>query len=149
VIIGAALVVLAIIAGSAIYSDFSGSGAGSASSGAPGSGAPNIQVDVTAVNFALSGASNCWRSASGGGGLVAGGGQFSTTWTMIYTAGFLQPSSCTVTSVSVGTAGFSLVNDNVPITVESGGSQTLTVTVTVPDSSFTGVLTIDTTVTSP
>jgi hypothetical protein len=148
VVIGVALIILAIVAGSAIYSDFAGSGSGSNSGGAPGGGS-NTQVDVTAVNFAISGASNCWTSSSGEGGIVSGGAQFTTTWTMSYKAGFLQPGSCTVTSVSVGTAGFSIVSDNVPIIVESGGTQTLTVTVTVPESSFTGVLTVDATVTSP
>lgn len=114
-----------------------------------GGGGGGTTVDITAVNFAFSGASNCWTSATGSGGVVAGGGQWTETDTLSYTAGFLQPSSCTVQSVSVATPGFSLVTANVPLVVDSGGSQTLSVTVTVPNTAYTGALSINVVDTSP
>jgi hypothetical protein len=120
------------------------------SSSSPGGGSPPAAtVDVTAVNFAFSGASNCWKSSTGSGGILSGGQQWTETDTLSYTAGFLQPSSCTVQTASVATPGFSLVNANVPLVVDSGGSLTLSVTLTVPTTSYTGPLTIDLTDTSP
>lgn len=119
------------------------------SSSGGGGGGGSATVDITAVNFAFSGASNCWTSATGAGGVVAAGGQWTETDTLSYTAGLFQPSSGTVQSVSVATQGFSIVTANVPLVVDSGGSQTLSVTVTVPSTSYTGALSVNVVDTSP
>ena len=112
-------------------------------------GAPSHTVRITAENLDITGATNCWTSSTGSGEVVPGGAQFTTTWTLSYTAGAFDPNSCTVQSVSVQTAGFSLVSANTPLTVPDGGSQSLTIRIQVPNADFTGVLTLLLTVTSP
>ena len=106
-------------------------------------------VNVSAVNWQFSGASNCWGTLSGKGTVVAGGDQFTVTVRLSYTAGLLQPSSCTVRSISVATTGFALSGSNAPLVVSSGGSATLSATLVAPSASETVVLTIDGQVTSP
>jgi hypothetical protein len=106
-------------------------------------------VDVSAVNWDFSGPSNCWSSMSGPGVEVVGGDQFTVSITLNYTAGLLDPSTCTVQSESVGTSGFTYLSANTPLVVSSGGSQVLSVTVQAPDTNETVVLTLDGTVTSP
>ena len=112
-------------------------------------GASSHTVRITAENLDITGATNCWTSSTGSGEVVPGGAQFTTTWTLSYTAGAFDPNSCTVQSVSVQTAGFSLVSANTPLTVPDGGSQSLTIRIQVPNADFTGVLTLLLTVTSP
>ena len=112
-------------------------------------GAASHTVTITAENLNFAGATNCWSSSTGRGEVVPGGAQFTTTWTMSYTAGAFDPDRCTVQSVSVQTAGFSLVSSNTPLTVLSGGSQSLTMRIQAPNADFTGVLTLLLTVTSP
>jgi hypothetical protein len=106
-------------------------------------------VNVTAVNWDFSGPSNCWGTMSGSGTSVTGGDQFTVTIQLSYTAGLLDPSTCTVQSVVVNTTGFTLVSSNTPLVVDSGGSQVLSVTLQAPKSSETTVLALDCTVTSP
>jgi hypothetical protein len=106
-------------------------------------------VNVTAVNWDFSGPSNCWGTMSGNGTSVPGGDRFTVTIRLSYTAGLLDPSTCTVQSITVNTSGFSFVSANTPLVVDSGGSQVLSVTVLAPKNSETTVLTLDGTVTSP
>lgn len=106
-------------------------------------------VNVTSVNWEFSGPSYCWGTMSGHGAVATGGGKFSVTVSLSYSAFLLEPASCTVQSVSVGTAGFSLASSNAPLVVESGGSQTLWVSVTAPNENESAVLTIDATATAP
>lgn len=112
-------------------------------------GAASHTVTITAENINFAGATNCWTSSTGSGEVVPGGAQFTTTWTLSYTAGAFDPDRCTVQSVSVQTVGFSLVNSNAPLTVLSGGTQSLTIRLQAPNADFTGVLTLLLTVTSP
>ncbi len=106
-------------------------------------------VHVTAENISITGATNCWTSTTGNGETVPGGSAFTTTWTLSYTAGAFDPSSCTVQSVSLGTPGFALSSANVPLTVPDGGTQTLTLRIVAPNSDYTGALSIILAVTSP
>jgi hypothetical protein len=106
-------------------------------------------VNVTAVNWDFSGPSNCWGDMTGNGTVVTGGDQFTVTIKLSYTAGLLDPNSCTVQSESVGTSGFTYVSANTPLVVDSGSTQTLAVTVRAPVTNETVVLTLDGTVTSP
>lgn len=105
-------------------------------------------VNITAVNWAFNGA-NCWTSSTGNGGVLGINQQFTTTWTFSYNAPFLGSSTCTIQSVAIQTPGFSLVYANTPLVVHTGGSETASVEVQTPGSAFTGVLTIEATVTSP
>lgn len=105
-------------------------------------------VTITSVNIAFTGTSHCWTSATASGGTRSGGQQFTVTFLLSYGSKSAKQSSCTVASLSVATLGFSLVKSNVPLTVNSGSSRTLTITVTVPARSYRGVLTFDATDTS-
>ncbi len=107
------------------------------------------RVNITAVNWGFSGASNCWTTATTPGLSVAGGAQFTVSIRLNYTAGLLQPSTCTVQSVGVSTSGFSLVSANVPLVVASGGSATLSVTLRAPSTDQTEALTLDCQTSSP
>ena len=112
-------------------------------------GVSSHTVRITAENIDITGATNCWTSSTGTGETVPGGAQFTTTWTLNYTAGPFDPDRCTVQSVSVQTVGFSLVSSNTPVTVLTGGSQSLTIRLQAPNTDYTGVLTLVLTVTSP
>jgi hypothetical protein len=101
------------------------------------------------VNWDFSGPSTCWGDMTGNGTVVTGGDQFTVTIKLSYTAGLLDPNSCTVQSESVGTSGFTYVSANTPLVVDSGSTQTLAVTVRAPVTNETVVLTLDGTVTSP
>lgn len=107
------------------------------------------RVNITAVNWGFSGASNCWATATTPGLAVAGGAQFTVSIRLNYTAGLLDPSTCTVQSVGVSTSGFSLVSANVPLVVASGGSATLSVTLRAPTADQTEALTLDCQTSSP
>jgi hypothetical protein len=106
-------------------------------------------VHVTAENISITGATNCWTSTTGSGETVAGGSTFTTTWTLAYTAGPVDPASRTVQSVSIGTPGFALASANVPLLVLDGGNQTLTMRIVAPNSDYTGTLSLILAVTSP
>jgi hypothetical protein len=106
-------------------------------------------VTVTGVNWEFSGPSNCWSQATTSGLSVASGAQFTVTVKLSYTAGLLDPDSCTVKSVAVATNGFTVDTANTPLVVDSGSTQTLSVTLTAPNTNETVVLTLDGTVTSP
>jgi hypothetical protein len=106
-------------------------------------------VTLTGVNWDFSGPSNCWGSMTSSGLTVASGAQFTVSIKLSYTAGLLDPDSCTVKSVAVATTGFTIDTANTPLVVDSGSSQTLSVTLTAPTTNETVVLTLDGTVTSP
>jgi hypothetical protein len=110
---------------------------------------PHTTVIVTTVNWQFSGPSNCWSSNSTSGTSVQGGSHFAVSIRLSYTAGLLQPTSCTVQSVGVSTSGFGLVNSNAPLVVDSGGSGTLSVTLAAPNSNVTEALTLVASVSSP
>ncbi len=110
---------------------------------------PPIYVTVTAINLQISPAGTCWTSGTYSGTTVLAGTSIYDSWTFNYNAGLFQPNTCTIQSVSVSTAGFSLVSANTPLVVNDGGSQTLTVTVSTPSSAYTGVLALLLTVSSP
>ncbi len=80
---------------------------------------------------------------------MTAGQSFSTSWTLSYTKSLFGPASCTVQSVSMQTTGFSIVSSNTPLVVDSGGSQTLTIVIGTPSTSYTGTVTIDESVTAP
>jgi hypothetical protein len=110
--------------------------------------APN-EVTISTVNWDFSGPSNCWSDMTGNGTVVDGGAQFAVTIRLSYTAGLLDPDSCTVQSESVSTSGFTYVSSNTPLVVDSGSTQTLSVTLDAPDVNETTALTLDGVVTSP
>lgn len=146
VVVVVVILVLAIVGALA----FSGAFHTAGSSGGGGGGSnPPAQVDVTAINFAFNGATNCWTSSTGTGDVVSAGQTIQTTWTMSYNGGFLEPNSCTIQSVSVQTSGFSIQSTNTPLVVLAHGTQTLTVVLGTPGVAYTGVVTLDAQVTSP
>lgn len=138
-------VVLVVVVAAIAYAAYAASHAtpsnGGSGGGSGGGSNPPAQVTITAVNFDFSG--GCWTSSTGTGGTVNAGQSFSTTWTMSYAGGFLQPSSCTINSVSVSTQGFSITSTNTPLTVDAGGTQTLTVVIGTPGAAYTGVVTLN------
>jgi len=112
-------------------------------------GGGGATINVTAVNFYVT-ANPCWTSSGGPGGTVNAGQSFSTSWTLSYTKTLFGPASCTVQSVSSATPGFSIVSSNTPLVVDSGGSQTLSIVIETPSvASWTGVVTINVSVTAP
>lgn len=90
----------------------------------------------------------CWGPMSGSSGGYTTAQRVTLTWTLSYTAGADGPELCTVTSVSVQTAGFVFVSANVPLTVESGHSGVLNVVVQTPESPYTGSLNLNMAVTA-
>jgi hypothetical protein len=94
-------------------------------------------INITGVNYEVSGCS--FSSFTGNGGIFNAGDQatFASTW---HYSGFLGFGSCTINSVSTDTPGFSLVSSNAPLIINGGSTQTLSVTVSTPSSSYTGVL---------
>ncbi len=107
------------------------------------------RVNLTSVDWNFSGPSNCWGDLSTKGKVVTGGSEFNVTISLSYTAGLLDPDSCTVASASVGTPGFTFVGANTPLVVDSGSTETLRVTLLAPTEDESLVLTIDGVVTSP
>jgi hypothetical protein len=100
----------------------------------------STSVVVIAIDFTST------DNACGTAGNSVPGFTTSTGGTAQYTLTILDPyssTSCTVSSVSAVTSGFSVSGANTPLTVPVGGSESLSFTVTAPSSSFTGVLTID------
>lgn len=106
-------------------------------------------VHISGVNWDFSGASNCWGELTGNGTVATGGQNFTVTIALNYTPGLIDPNTCTVQSVSVGTAGFTFETANTPLVVDSGSTQLLSVTCQAPDTNETTVLTIDGQDTSP
>jgi hypothetical protein len=116
----------------------------------PTGGQPSLTVTITSATMHPTGAPNCWTSPTiGPGHIVDGGAPLTTTWKYSYSAGSAEPSSCTIQSVTVQSAGFTLVSANTPLVVENNGTQTLTVTVKVPGFPFTGALSLGLSDTSP
>jgi hypothetical protein len=143
IIVGVVVVVVVIIVAATFLA---ARPSNSSNDNSPGNGA--VTVPVTVVNIAFTGSTSCWSSATGGGGTLSGGQHYTVTDTLFYNASLFGPGSCSVNTVSVATAGFTLVSDNAPVTVPSHGSRTLSITVAVPTTTYTGVLTIDATTTS-
>jgi hypothetical protein len=109
----------------------------------------STEVDITSVDWDFNGPSNCWGDLTTKGLNVTGGANFNVTIQLSYTAGLLDPSSCTVQSTSVATAGFTFVGSNTPLVVVTGTTETLRVTLIAPSQNESIVLSIDGTVTSP
>jgi hypothetical protein len=147
--VGLGLGVLALLLIAGIFGSPAPMAHPSSSSSPPPPPSGGRTVRITSVNWKFSGASNCWSTLTTRGGKVPGGGSFDATIELNYTAGPLQPNRCTVQSASVGTTSFTYENANTPLEVASGGSQTLSVTVQVPDDNLSTVLTLDAQVTSP
>jgi hypothetical protein len=112
------------------------------------SASSSTTVNVTAVNWDFTDSSTCWNSMTSSGAVVSGGQNFTVKVSLSYTAGLLGPGSCTVESESVGTSGFTYIGADTPLVVDSGSTQTLSVTVEAPWTNETTVLTLDGQVTS-
>jgi hypothetical protein len=107
-------------------------------------------VNITAVNWDFSGPSECWSGMTTKGKVVIGGDEFAVTIQLSYNGTpIVDPASCTVQSTSVATSGFTYVSSNTPLVVDSGTTQTLSVSLDAPDTNETTALTIDATVTAP
>jgi len=96
-------------------------------------------VSVSGINFTSSD-NECGMNSQTALGFTTSGGA-SEQVSYIVTGGLFL--SCTISSVTATTAGFSISGANVPLTVAADGSQTLTFTVHVPSHSYSGILTID------
>lgn len=104
-----------------------------------GGGSSAYTVNITAVNWnfnEVSGTILCFQDQTDSGGIASGGSHFTTSIKL--TAAF---SGCKADNVSVSTQGFSLYSSNTPLTIING-PETLSVTVTTPDSGYVGVLTL-------
>ena len=98
------------------------------------------KVTVTAINFTSSDNACGMNSQTDIGFSTTGGSSYQESY--IITNGNILL-SCTISSVSATTSGFSISGANVPLTIAAGGSQTLSFTINVPSGSYNGVLTID------
>jgi hypothetical protein len=101
------------------------------------------RVVLSQIDWDFSGASNCWGDANATGETVTGGDQFTVDIRLSYTAGLLDPDSCTVQSESVATSGFTFVSANTPLVVDSGTTETLSVNLIAPDQNTTLTLVLD------
>jgi hypothetical protein len=109
-------------------------------------GASTQQVDITSVNWELSG-SSCsgdQSQSTSAGETVTAGTTITAEFTLGNTALF---GSCTFSTPAV-TAGFTISSSNAPVTVTAGGSQSLDLEIVTPSTSWTGVLTVTLTVTT-
>ena len=104
-------------------------------------------VTVTAVDWRWTGAPDCWQPTSGGGAHADGGSTFVFAINLSLPATF--HGSCTVNSVATTTAGFVMLSSSTPLTVPSGGSGSLTVSLRAPEASFDGSVTLVGNVTGP
>lgn len=108
-----------------------------ASNGGSGSSA---KVDVTAINL-VSSANPCGVNGNSFTGYTTPAGGSEQDTLTITNNGLLF--SCTISSVSATTSGFSISGANVPLTIPAGGTQALSFTIGSPNSAYTGVLTLD------
>jgi len=92
---------------------------------------------ITAINI-TSADDACGVNGQTLPGFVASGG--SAQETFVVNGGIFL--SCTISSVSATTSGFSISGANTPLTVPADGSESLSFTVHTPNS-YNGVLTID------
>lgn len=99
----------------------------------------STNVTVSAINFTSSDNACGMNSQTGPGFTSVGGGSVQESY--IVTGGLIL--SCTISSVTATTSGFSISGANVPLTVAADGSQTLSFTIHMPSGSYSGVLTID------
>ncbi|HZY69431.1 MAG TPA: hypothetical protein VFF67_00425 [Thermoplasmata archaeon] len=97
-------------------------------------------VAVTAIHH-TSGDNPCRMKGQTGAGFVTTGGG-SVEEPVIANGGIFL--SCTISTVSSTTAGFSISGANTPLNGPARGSRTLSFKITAPHSEYTGVLTIDT-----
>ena len=102
--------------------------------------AASSSVTVTAINFTSSDNACGANGHSESGFTTSGGG--SVSYTLSVTNGNILL-SCTISSVSATTSGFSISGANVPLTIPAGGTESLSFTITAPSGSYNGVLTID------
>jgi hypothetical protein len=105
-------------------------------------------VYLSATNWTFHGPSACWQEPLFAfGGTVLQSGTFEGSVSLPYPGGLTGP-NCTAQSVQVVTAGFTLEGSNCPLTVRPGEDGQLFVNVTVPDSTFSGALSMLVTVVS-
>lgn len=113
-----------------------------ASTGPGGTNNPNT-VNVVADDWQFS---SCWKTYASDQGLsVKGGSTYTDSLTLSVNSG-LFASSCTVETVAIQTAGFSIVNVNTPLTIEPGGSGVISITIQAPNSDWTGTVNLYATV---
>jgi hypothetical protein len=102
--------------------------------------ATSPKIDVTAVNYEFTGDScSGWTTGTMSGTNVSAGSQITLTLGLTNTAllGY-----CNATSVTTTTSGFSVVSSNAPLNVSATQTESLSIVVGTPSSSYTGVLTI-------
>ena len=116
--------------------DLGNSGSGNNSPGGGGS----VVVDVTAINIVSSDNACHLNGNTFSGYTTAGGGSEQDTLTIPNNNLLL---SCTVTSVSATTSGFSISGANTPITIPAGGSEAISFAIGSPSTAYTGVLTLN------
>jgi len=102
--------------------------------------AASSSITVTAINFTSSDNACGANGHSEAGFTTSGGG--SVSYTLSVTNGNILL-SCTISSVSATTSGFSISGANVPLTIPAGGTESLSFTITAPSGSYNGVLTVD------
>ncbi len=146
-VISALIVAALTITAGAIYYDLSFN-----RPNGPSTCCVQLSGNVTQVNFTFKGASNCWTSIIGPGfGLPEGGSRLGFSQKLTYLGSDSQPSSCTIHSVEVTTAGFVFESANLPLVVARGTTENLTITVETPAAppSYAAPLNVTANVTSP
>jgi hypothetical protein len=86
----------------------------------------------------------CWPNQVGAGGTVPVGTVFSASVLLTYPLGNSSP-PCTISSIRIETAGFTLVGSDTPLTIGPNETGRLFANVTVPADAYTGSLTVDVT----
>jgi len=97
-------------------------------------------INITAVNYSSSDNACGTAGTTGPGTSMSSGGTAQDTL-VVTNLDFIL--SCTISTVSTPTPGFSVSGANVPLTIPAGGQESLSFTIHAPSGSFNGVLTID------
>jgi hypothetical protein len=142
VVVGVIVLVIVLVIALVLYTSYM-----SVPSNQGGGGTATHTVDVTSDNWQFN---KCWTSYTTGYGItVNGGSTYTDSVQLTYNGGLFQPASCTVQTVSIQTSGFSIVNVNTPLIIDAGGTQTLSITIQVPNADYTGAVNLVCTVSQP
>jgi hypothetical protein len=113
---------------------------GNSNTGTNNGGANTVVVDVTAINIVSSDNACGTNGHTFTGYTTSGGGSEQDTLTVTNSDIFL---SCTISSVSATTSGFSISGANVPVTIPASGSEAVSFSIGSPNAAYTGVLTLN------
>jgi hypothetical protein len=102
---------------------------------------PSLAINVTEIEFQSSD-TVCGLGNYYWDGFSANESQIE--WILLSVSGN-STGSCTISTVSSATSGFSVSGASVPLTISANGSATLQFNVTCPSSAYNGILTLSAT----